>query len=97
MWDWRIFSSGRKNVFPCGGIDIALRWLIVARKRLEGSKTKVPLICCCAESLPFPNESFHWVVASATLEHTHETGKAITESQRYYRIQASFPEHSESL
>lgn len=64
------------------GIDIALRWLIVARKRLEGSKTKVPLICCCAEFLPFPNESFHWVVASATLEHTHEQGKVITESHR---------------
>ena len=39
-------------------IDIALRWLTVCRKRLEGVDIKIPLICCCAEFLPFPDNYF---------------------------------------
>lgn len=53
------------------GIDIAMRWLIIARKRLaEAGCTNVQLVCCCGESLPFPNEQFGLVVASDVIEHT---------------------------
>ena len=71
-----------KTYFSVIGIDIAFRWLIVARKRFEESEMKIPLICCCAEYLPFPNGSFNWVVASATLEHTCYPSKVIAESHR---------------
>ncbi len=64
------------------GIDIALRWLIVARKRLEESGKKVPLICCCAEYLPFPDGFFNLVVTAATLEHTRDQSRVISESYR---------------
>lgn len=53
------------------GIDIAMRWLIIARKRLEGAGYReVRLACCCGEFLPFPDGAFGLVVASNVIEHT---------------------------
>lgn len=53
------------------GIDIAFRWLVIARKRLEEAGCEnVPLVCCCAEYLPFPDGTFGLVVASDVIEHT---------------------------
>ena len=34
------------------GIDIAFRWLVVAKKRLEAAGVSAQLVCCCAEALP---------------------------------------------
>lgn len=64
------------------GTDIALRWLVMARKRFEESGIEIPLVCCCAEYLPFRNEVFDLVVASATLEHTRCQDKVVLESHR---------------
>ena len=51
--------------------DLALRWLVVARKRLEDAgRRDVALACCAAESLPFPPESFDVVIAGDVIEHT---------------------------
>jgi len=50
------------------GIDVAFRWLILARKRLEEAGIDVPLLCACAEALPFPDASFDAVVADSALE-----------------------------
>lgn len=64
------------------GIDIAFRWLIVARKRLEEAGRPVQLVCCCAEYLPFKPGVFELVVAENVLEHTARQQELIEESSR---------------
>jgi ubiquinone/menaquinone biosynthesis C-methylase UbiE len=67
------------------GVDIALRWLFVARKRFEEAGIEVPLICCCAEYLPFQDEVFDLVVGAAALEHARYQDKVVSESHRVLR------------
>lgn len=67
------------------GVDIAFRWLIMARKRLDDAGLDVPLICACAEALPFPAASFDRVVADSTLEHLRDQRLALDECCRALR------------
>lgn len=64
------------------GVDIAFRWLVVARKRLADAGLDLPLICACAEALPFPDSTFDRVVADSTLEHVADQGKALAQCHR---------------
>jgi ubiquinone/menaquinone biosynthesis C-methylase UbiE/uncharacterized protein YbaR (Trm112 family) len=64
------------------GIDIALRWLIIARKRLEEAGRPAQLVCCCAEFLPFRDETFNLVVAENLLEHAAQQRQCIEEAYR---------------
>lgn len=52
------------------GVDIALRWLVLAQKRLEELGIDAVLVCADAESLPFPERSFSHVLASDLIENT---------------------------
>ena len=52
----------------CVGVDIALRWLIIAQKRLDERGSSATLVCADAEALPFPNETFSHVLASDLVE-----------------------------
>lgn len=67
------------------GIDIAFRWLIVAKKRLMAASVEVPLICACAEALPFREDSFDRVVADSVLEHLRDKSMALSECRRVMR------------
>lgn len=81
---WFLVSAARR--YPAVvGVDIALRWLTVAKKRFEEAGIEVPLICCCAEHLPFTDRSFDLVVVNATLEHTRHQAHAISENYRVLR------------
>jgi SAM-dependent methyltransferase len=74
--------SGR----PLAGVDIALRWLIVARKRLdEEGLAHVPLACGCAERLPFADRTFAGVVAGDVIEHVADQGATLLEAHRVLR------------
>jgi ubiquinone/menaquinone biosynthesis C-methylase UbiE/uncharacterized protein YbaR (Trm112 family) len=64
------------------GVDIAFRWLVVAKKRLADEGLDLPLICACAEALPFPDESFDRVVADSVLEHVSDQPKALAQCHR---------------
>ena len=64
------------------GIDIAFRWLVVAKKRLAERGLPAQLVCCCAEFLPFPEMSFDLVVAENVIEHTARQEQLIREAQR---------------
>ncbi len=64
------------------GIDIAFRWLIVARKRLEEAGRPAQLVCCCAEFLPFKSDSFDVALAENVLEHTARQQALIEEAHR---------------
>lgn len=86
-------ESGRQAV----GIDIAARWLVVARKRLSPSigsghphslrhgRGKVWLIAGCAENLPFADDSFPVIVADSLLEHVANPAQAMSEMIRVLR------------
>ena len=64
------------------GADIAFRWLVVARKRLEELKMNVPLVCCCAEYLPFPGTRFDIILAEDVLEHVRSQESTLAECRR---------------
>ena len=67
------------------GVDIAFRWLIVAKKRLAEAGLDIPLICACAEALPFPAGTFDKVAADSTLEHLQDQRAALAECNRVMR------------
>ena len=67
------------------GVDIAFRWLVVAKKRLEESGRPAPLLCACAEALPFADARFDRVVADSTLEHLRDQRAAMGEINRVLR------------
>jgi ubiquinone/menaquinone biosynthesis C-methylase UbiE len=67
------------------GIDIALRWLVVARRRAELAGVAVELICCNAEHLPFPAATFARVASVGTIEHCADAQRALDETKRVLR------------
>jgi SAM-dependent methyltransferase len=68
------------------GIDIAMRWLHLSRRRfLDRGQPVPPLVCCCAEHLPFPGGGFDRVVSSATLEFARDQGRVLSECARVLR------------
>ncbi len=73
--------SGRSIV----GVDIASRWLVVARRRLADRGVSVPLIAAEAEHLPWPDETFDTVVADSVLEHLDDPSLALREWRRILR------------
>lgn len=64
------------------GVDIAFRWLQVARKRLGEAGVDAPLICACAEALPFASGAFDTLAADSTLELLHDQPLAVSELRR---------------
>jgi SAM-dependent methyltransferase len=73
--------SGRSIV----GIDIASRWLVVARRRLADRGLHVPLAAAEAERLPWPDATFDAVVADSVLEHLDDPARALREWRRVLR------------
>jgi SAM-dependent methyltransferase len=72
-----------RSVGPAWGVDIALRWLLVARKRLdEEGLAHVRLVCGCAERLPFRDRSFGGVVAGDVIEHVADQAATLAEAHR---------------
>ena len=63
-------------------IDVAMRWLVVARRRAELAGADVRFVCCNAEALPFPDATFTRVVSLGTLEHCTDAAQALAEARR---------------
>lgn len=64
------------------GIDVAFRWLIAARTRLEAAGRPAWLVCCNAEHLPFPSHSFARVLSLGLLEHSADPRPVFREAAR---------------
>lgn len=65
------------------GVDIGMRWLHVSRRRFMDKGVPVPpLVCCCAEYLPFPDDSFDFATAISTFEFIADQPKALAELDR---------------
>ena len=73
-------ASGRYRLSV--GCDIAFRWLLIARKRLEQAGLPANLVCCCADHLPFVNGAFDGLASISLLEHLPLQNKAIQEFDR---------------
>ena len=67
------------------GVDIASRWLVVARRRLADRGLAVPLLAASAERLPWAGGRFDAVVADSVLEHLDDPARALREWARVLR------------
>ncbi len=68
------------------GVDIGMRWLHVSRRRFMDKGVPVPpLVCCCAEYLPFADHSFDLATAISTFEFIGDQPKALAELDRTLR------------
>ena len=65
--------------------DVALRWLVVARKRLGEARRPALLVCCNAEHLPFPEAAFACVLALGLIEHVSQPAQVLCEARRVLR------------
>jgi ubiquinone/menaquinone biosynthesis C-methylase UbiE/uncharacterized protein YbaR (Trm112 family) len=77
-----LLQSAAQRYERIAGVDIALRWLVLARKRLDQAGVAAPLVCACAEALPFRDDCFDRVVAESTLEHLRDQRAALAECHR---------------
>lgn len=67
------------------GIDVAFRWLVVARRRLAARGVPIRLVCCNAEALPFPDASFDRALSLGMIEHATSSQGTLQESRRVLR------------
>ena len=80
-----LLVAAARNYRQVAGIDIAFRWLVVGKKRLAEAGLDVPLICACAEALPFPDGAFDRVAADSTIEVVKDQSIALAEAHRVLR------------
>ena len=64
------------------GCDVAFRWLLIARRRLEEEGLPVNLVCCCADHLPFEDGFFSSVASVSLLEHVADASAVVREFGR---------------
>jgi len=67
------------------GVDIAFRWLVLAKKRLEEAGVDAPLFCACAEALPFRDTTFNRLIADSAVEHFRDQTLAAKQMARVMR------------
>jgi SAM-dependent methyltransferase len=72
------------------GIDVALRWLLIGRRRLEEQGVRVPLICANAEAMPLADSMFDAATADAVLEHVRDPAAMRDETLRVVRPGGKF-------
>jgi ubiquinone/menaquinone biosynthesis C-methylase UbiE len=64
------------------GVDVAFRWLVAARRRLEQQGIHAVLVCANGEHLPFRDHSFARVFSLGTLEHCRDAARVVGEAGR---------------
>ena len=76
----------RRRGLEIEGTDIALRWLVLARKRIEDAGLSIILTAANAEALPWADATFSCVVADSVLEHLDDPRAAMAEWLRVTRV-----------
>jgi SAM-dependent methyltransferase len=77
-----LLLSAAKRGYRVAGVDIAFRWLVVAKKRLSEAGLNVPLVCACAEALPFRADMFDRVAIDSAIEVVADQSRAMSEAHR---------------
>jgi SAM-dependent methyltransferase len=80
-----LLASASSRGIDIEGVDVALRWLVVALRRLDDRGLSVPLVAASAERLPYPDASFDALVADSVLEHLDDPASALREWSRVLR------------
>ncbi len=80
-----LLAAAARRGLTIEGVDIALRWLVVARRRLDDLGLTVPLVAAEAEHLPYPDASFDAVVVDSLLEHVDDPWLVLREASRVLR------------
>ncbi len=80
-----LLASAARSGRTIEGVDIASRWLVVARRRLEDRGLTVPLVAASADRLPYADGSVDAIVADSLLEHLDDPGAAVREWARVLR------------
>lgn len=65
------FLAAADGYAQCTGVDVALRWLVIAQKRLDEAGIEARLVCANAEALPFAPQSFSHVLADDLIDNVH--------------------------
>jgi SAM-dependent methyltransferase len=84
-----LLAAAAGGYTPVVGVDVALRWLVVAKKRLAEAGVDARVLCACAEALPFRDQTFERVVFDSSLEHVRDQRTALAEAYRVARPGAS--------
>lgn len=73
------------------GTDIGMRWLHISRRRFrDRGLPEPPLVCCCAEHLPFADGQFDLAVCASTLEFCRDIGLVLAEAARVLTAEGAF-------
>lgn len=80
-----LLASAARLGLEIEGTDIALRWLVVARRRLDDRGVFVRMVAASADRLPYADRSFDTVVADSVLEHLDDPQAALREWARVLR------------
>ncbi|MFM7315696.1 MAG: class I SAM-dependent methyltransferase [bacterium] len=65
------------------GVDVAMRWLVLARKRLdEAALPQVRLVCANAEALPLEKSQFTIIYGGDMIEHVADPAAVLSETAR---------------
>lgn len=73
---------------PAIGIDVAMRWLVLARKRPALADRQL-VVCANGERLPFREKRFARVVSVGTLEHCRSAEAVLSEAARVLTSQGT--------
>lgn len=65
------------------GVDIALRWLVICKKRLDEHGIDAMLVCADVESMPFQNGVYTHIYANDLIEHVYSVGMAVAAMTRH--------------
>ncbi|MGQ0643308.1 MAG: class I SAM-dependent methyltransferase, partial [Gemmatimonadaceae bacterium] len=71
--------------FRVVGVDVGLRWLVLARKRAFEAGVDIPLVCANVEVLPIRNGTVSRVAGESILEHAADREQALHELARVLR------------
>ncbi len=77
--------AASKAGLACVGIDLASRWLVVARARLLDAGVRPALVAAEAEQLPWTVGVFDHVVADSLIEHLDDPDATLAEAFRVLR------------
>ena len=68
--------------WPTVGVDIGLRWLVVAQQRLRETGSSAQLVCASARRLPFGSGTARGIIANDLIEHVDEPREVVREMGR---------------